>query len=551
MFKEYIVLFTGSTVIVTLLHLHRVPTIISFFLVGTLLGPYGLNLIPELSKGNVIAEVGVILLMFTIGLEFSLKHILRLRRAFFGLGAIQSIATIAIFFLVFFFLYHQEWRQAFVFGLLGFVSSTALILKLMKDNYDTSANSPYGNTAIGVLVFQDILCILVMILIPYLGLGSQKGTAFSFHAVARITSGIVVISISIYFTAILLLPIIIKKVSETRSKEIFIFCMAALCFGMASAAHAVGLSYGLGAFVMGVMIASSPFNRQALSELIPLRDTFLSILFIALGMQLDLKFTFFHLHYVLLIFLTITIVKFLVTYASATILGYPQSVSLLVSLTIFQIGEFSFVIADHARSHGLIEPESFQYFIAVGLLTMIATPFVFKKAPQILNLHTARKRKAEQIKPSANVEDKVVLIGFGFTGKKLSESFDQLHIAYTVVDLNYKTIEALTSRGIPAIYGDASQEEILEASGAHSARLIVIAVAGRIMTQNILNSLARLGTKGQIVARLQYMQELAELQAGDNVETVIAENEAAETVLLRSLELYGIEQLDIEIATKH
>lgn len=553
MFREYLLLFGSSTIIVTVLHFLRVPSIIAFFLVGLLIGPHGLNLIPDISKGNMIEEVGIILLMFTIGLEFSIRHIMRLRKAFFGLGLLQSLATISIFFLVFFFLYHQEWRQAVTYGLLGFISSTALILKLLKENYDSSANSPYGNTTVGVLVFQDIVSIFVIILIPYMGIGIKTGHAFTWQAFARTTAGIVVIAISIYFTATLLLPYLIKKVSETRSKEIFLFCMAALCFGMASAAHFVGLSFGLGAFVMGVMIASSPFNKQAISELIPLRDTFLSILFIALGMQLDPKFAFNHMHYVLLLFVTVITVKFLVTYSSATILGYPQSVSLLVSLTLFQIGEFSFVIADQARSFELIPDQHFQYFIAVGLLTMMATPLVFRKAPQLLAFQTARKRKVEQAKPEEHrkIDDKVLLIGFGFTGRKLSESFDQLSIPYTVVDLNYKTIEELTRKGAPAIYGDASQNEILESAGAHSARLIVIAVAGRIMTQNILNALQHIGAQGQIIARLQYVQEQAELQVQAKVETVVAENEAAEMVLLKSLELYGIEQRDIETVTRH
>ncbi len=521
----------------------RLPSVVGFLLAGVFLGPHGLKLVSDLASLHILNETAIVFLMFTIGLEFSLGSITNLKKAFFGLGTLQTFGTAGIIALVMMQFLHVSFGAAVVAGYMMALSSTAIIMKLLQGSHEVA--SPHGNATLGVLLFQDIIAIPMMLSLPLLA-GGQSSKLFNgpvsiISFVGEILAVIIVVGVGASF----LVPRLLKIVVESRNRELFFFSVLFICFGFAVLAGKVGFSMPLGAFFAGVMIAGSPFGRQAASEVIPLRDNFLGFFFISLGFLLDLKFFFLNIHGILALGFLLLLIKVLLTYLAAITVRYTDKVAILVSLILFQVGEFAFVIAQEAQHLKVLSPEQFQYFLAISLLSMVVSPVIFKIAPGLAERiassgESPSKRGKGAVRAGGGMSGHAIILGYGLAGRRVAEAFDVVGVSYSVVDLNFKTIKSLKARGIDAVYGDASKDEILEAVSADKAKVILVAVAGRHMIPAIVAALERHKYKGRVIVRAVFEREADEiLEIRPGIEVVVAEVESAKVLAEHALMAFG------------
>jgi CPA2 family monovalent cation:H+ antiporter-2 len=550
-FAQLVTVFAVASVAVLVANFLRFPSVVGFLVAGVLLGPQGFKLVPELAALHALNETAIVLLMFTIGLEFSVSSITHLRKAFFGLGVLQVFLTALVIGLLLRYAFGLNGNASAVAGYMIALSSTAIIMKVLQTNHEVA--SPHGNAALGVLLFQDIVAIPMMLSLPLLA-GQPNSRLFQtpsslLSLVFEIAAAVVVIGLAARYVV----PRLMKIVVDSRSRELFFFCVLFVCFGVALLAETAGFSLPLGAFVAGVVIAGSPFGRQASSEVVPLRDNLLGFFFISLGMMLDLKFFALNIHGVLALAVLLLLVKIAITYLSGIVVQYTEKVAIVVALLLFQVGEFGFVIAKEALKLKILSVDQFQYFLSISLLSMIVSPIVFKAAPSIAiriggfnrdSVKTIRNNGSssdvmESFASGVSLRGHAVIIGFGLAGQEAAQRLEEAGRSYCIVDLNFRAIKSLQSRGVPAIYGDASKDEILEAAGIDRARVILVAVAGRHMIPAILSALERNHFKGRIVVRAVYQREADEImQIQHGVEVVIAEVESAHVFAARAIEAF-------------
>lgn len=543
-FFQLATVFGVASVAVIASNALRLPSVVGFLLAGVLLGPHGLKLVPDLASLHVLNETAIVFLMFTIGLEFSVGSISHLKKSFFGLGTLQVAGTSGLIALVMNRFLHVSVGPAIVAGYMIALSSTAIIMKLLQGSHDVA--SPQGNASLGVLLFQDIIAIPMMLSLPLLA-GGQSSKLFNSPVSAGSFFGeIIAVIIVVGFAGIFLVPRLLKVVVESRNRELFFFSVLFICFGFSVLAGKVGFSMPLGAFFAGVMIAGSPFGRQASSEIVPLRDNFLGFFFISLGLLLNLKFFFLNIHGIIALGVLLLLMKVLLTYVAAIALRYTEKVAILVSLIVFQVGEFAFVIAKEAERLQILSLEQFQYFLSISLLSMIVSPFVYKMAPALAERITASSRfssgrkKSESPEPQGLVNH-AIIIGFGIAGRRAASAFDTAGIPYCVIDLNFKAIRDLKSRGVVAIYGDASKDEILEAISVEKARVVLVAVAGRHMVPAIVAALDRHHCKGKLIVRVVFEREADEIvEIRPGIDVVVAEVVSAKVLAERALIAFGL-----------
>lgn len=563
-FLQILTLVGATTLVATVFHYLRFPTIVGFICSGMLIGPYGLKLNDSIPGAQLLSEIGVIFLMFTIGLEFSLSKLKSFRKPFLGLGLAQVIGTVVVAFLIFRYLVGSPWQQALFFGYLISLSSTAIVVKLLQDSRESE--SPYGVAAIGVLLCQDLAVIPMMLSLPLLVSAKKFDAHFleSAHLYPWLTKFVLVVAF-LYFGGRYLIPLILERVAKTRSRELFFSAVLMLCFSVAFALEKIGLSLSFGAFVAGLLIAESPYGRQATSDIIPMRDNFLGLFFASVGMLVDPQFVLMKFHWIVLIVCSVLVIKSGIVYTTARFLKYPSTIAAIAGLTVFQIGEFSFILANTGKSMQLISGEELQMFLSVTVVTMMLTPLVMTKAPQwafsgrfasmgrfdlmdvpkgVLSLLTEPASKTASEHPE-NSTAHTLIIGYGVAGQNVAAAFKSLSIPFTIIEQNFEMVQAHKKRGVPIFYGDASRAEILEHAGIDTARLVVIAVSGVHMTEAIVKAIRRERPDVHVVIRTQYAREAANYNFVDNADVVIAENETTIEILVRSLMAYGVDSDDI------
>lgn len=545
-FFQLATVFGVASVAVIASNVLRLPSVVGFLLAGVLLGPHGLKLVPDLAGLHVLNETAIVFLMFTIGLEFSLGSISHLKKSFLGLGTLQVAGTTGLIALVMNQFLHVSIGPAIVAGYMIALSSTAIIMKLLQASHDVA--SPQGNASLGVLLFQDIIAIPMMLSLPLLAGGQISKLFNSPVSVVSFFGEILAVIIVVGFGGIFLVPRLLKFVVESRSRELFFFSVLFICFGFSVLAGKVGFSMPLGAFFAGVVIAGSPFGRQASSEIVPLRDNFLGFFFISLGLLLDLKFFFLNVHGIVALGVLLLLMKVLLTYLAAIALRYTEKVAILVSLTLFQVGEFAFVIAQEAEKLQILSVEQFQYFLSISLLSMMISPVVYKMAPVFAERVTASsrfnaKRKKNDDRESQGLVDHAIIIGYGLAGRRAAVAFEAARIPYCVIDLNFKAIKDLKSRGVTAIYGDASKDEVLEGVAVEKAKIVLVAVAGKHMVPAIVAALDRHHCKGKLIVRAMFEREADEiLEIRPGIDVVVAEVVSAKVLTERALIAFGLSQ---------
>jgi len=546
--RDLAVIFAGSLLVILAFHRFKLPALPGFIVAGMILGPNALGLVSDPHRVESLAEVGVILLLFTIGIEFSLSRLKEMGRQVLvgGLGQMgfTVLATVAagIAFL-------PSWRVALFLGFLIALSSTAIVLKGLTDKGEIDA--PHGRLATGILIFQDLCVVPIMLLLPFLAGtagGGPLGLAFALGKAALVVVGVLI-------AARTLVPRALAEIVKTRSRELFLIAVILIGTLTALGTAAAGASLALGAFLAGLVISESDYAHQALAELLPFRDIFISLFFVAVGMLVQLDTVREH---PLLTFGGVAVImggKSLSAAVGPALMGYAGRVALLAGVAVSQIGEFSFVLGEEGRAAGLLPNGLYQQFLGVAVVTMLVTPFLLQSGPALLD-RLERLVPLDRLLPGFRprgfapvedpVSDHVVIAGYGLNGRNLAAALRSINAPYLIVELNAQTVRRARAEGEPAFYGDATREEILRALGVDRARLLVIAISDPAATRSMVRVARGVNPNLHIIARTRYVAEILELtRLGANV-VIPEEFETSIEIFARVLAHYNVPRDEID-----
>jgi CPA2 family monovalent cation:H+ antiporter-2 len=547
-----IVIILGLAVVVILIFQRfRIPTILGFLITGFIAGPYGLSLVEASHEVEILAEIGVILLLFIIGLEFSLKSLATIKKAVLLGGSLQVGLTILIVTVVAKQL-NFSWGEATFLGFLFALSSTAIVLKIIQEKGEI--NTPHGKMIVAVLIFQDIIVVPMMLFTPLIA-GEAENVWWELLLLA--IKGILVI-IFVLFSARYIVPWLLYHVARARKPELFVLSIVVICFSVAWLSASLGLSLALGAFLAGLIISESEYSHQATSNILPFREIFTSFFFVSIGMLLDMQFLFEHFLVVLGLTLLTFIAKGFIVSIAALILKYPLRTVILVGLSLFQVGEFSFILSKTGLEAGLLEGAVYQYFLSVSLMTMAATPFVIMFAHHIVGYVSTtgvfeklsglsyKAKPATTVPAHEELEDHLVIIGYGINGRNVSHAARNAGIPYLILELNPDTVKKEKKNGEPIMYGDAVEGHVLQHVDVPKARVVVIAISDPVATKRIIVNIRQLSPRVHIIVRTRFVQEMEEnYQLGAN-EVIPEEFETSIEIFTRVLTKYLVPRDEIE-----
>ncbi|OPY00815.1 MAG: Inner membrane protein YbaL [Syntrophorhabdus sp. PtaB.Bin047] len=511
--KAMVIVLGISALIVFVLGKLRISSVVGFLLAGILIGPYAFNLVSDPHEIELLAEIGVVLLMFTIGLEFSLKNLFQLKSIVLGGGGVQVALTIAFVVCIGYFFYAQPLKGALFDGFLVALSSTAIVFKILLDR--AQMNSPHGRFSVGILIFQDLCVVPFMLLIPVLAGNSAGG-----NIALTLTKAALVIAL-ILFASRWLVPFIFKQVVGMKSRELFVISIITLCLGTALLTSSMGLSLALGAFLAGMIISESEYAAQAVSDVLPFKESFTGLFFISVGMLLDLKVLAGNVVGVSVMVMVIVMIKLAAITITGTVLGNSLKNSLVSGFHLFQIGEFSFILALEGRRYGLITDDLYQAFLSASIITMIMTPFLIRGSSSIaewiarkspLRFLERGKGKGAAERYPGSIKDHVIIVGFGLNGGNLARVLRSMDVRYVALELNSKTVRAGKKKGEPIYYGDGTSAEVLHKIGIRNASVLVVAISDAPSTRRIVQLARSSNPHLYIIARTKYVAEVEGLK---------------------------------------
>ena len=547
--NEMVALFIVSVVIAYLCYRLRLVPIAGFLLAGIVIGPNGLGLVYDQELVDILAEVGVILLLFTIGLEFSLKKLSRIGRAIFAGGGLQVALTITIIMGVLLVL-GVNWKAGIYTGCLVALSSTAIVLGILAERDET--DTPVGRLSLAILIFQDLAVVVMVLLVPMLA--GESGTAGDF---LWVLGRALLLIAAVLVLARRIVPWILEHVAHTRRQELFLLTVVAICFGTAAASSYAGVSLALGAFLAGLVVSESRYSEQALSEILPLRTIFSAIFFVSVGMLLNLGFLAEDLLLVLVVAGVVILVKVITTASSVLVLGYPIRIAAATGLALAQIGEFSFVLERAGRAAGLspagLGEAGSQLFIAATVLLMLLTPLQMQVAPgfgAFLSRTLFRRLSAPTQQPTTEeteyLEDHVIIVGYGPAGRRLVQVLQDRGIPFVVIEMNPASVKEMHREGVRVIYGDASRPHILKAARVVSAKLCVVVINDPAVAPRIIHQARYLNPTLQIIARTRYLTDMEQLQQIGADIVVPEEMETTVRIFTQVLGAYMIPPEEVE-----
>jgi CPA2 family monovalent cation:H+ antiporter-2 len=531
----------------------RLVPIVGFLLAGVLIGPHALGLVSNRELVDNAAEIGVILLLFTIGIEFSLEKLASIKRLIFVGGGLQvvlaSLATMGLLAV-----FGVNWRAGLFTGFLVALSSTAIVLKVLGDRGET--NSEQGQVGLGLLIFQDLAIIVMVLLVPVLS--GSGGSAFGI--VWALGKALAIIFLVLFF-ARRLMPKILEKVAETCSPELFLLTVIAICFGTAYLTSLAGVSLSLGAFLAGLLVSESRFSHHALGEIMPLQILFSATFFVSVGILLDLRFLVMNLPLVLAVITATLLIKIITTGLSVRALGYKLPVATASALMLAQIGEFSFVLERAGREVGLspagMDASGSQAFIAGTVMLMVLTPLLMqigsRLAGRIEKKTTARAvagMEAATLTELPPLSDHVIVAGYGQAARRLVHVLSGSGIPYIITTLSPGGANEAEAAGLTVLRGDYSKRNILELAGIERARMMVIADDDPAMTHRVVAVAKTLNPEMRIIVRTRYISDAHPLiEAG--VDSAIAEEmESIARIFTEVMEHYEIPAEQIEANEK-
>jgi CPA2 family monovalent cation:H+ antiporter-2 len=538
--NDLLILLAASLPIAFLCSRFRLPVIVGFMLTGVLIGPAGLGLIRQSQDVELLAEIGVVLLLFTIGLEFSLKRLLEMKRLVLGGGGLQvTITTLVVLGLSL--AVGRSFNQSLFYGFLFALSSTAIVLKSYMDRLEI--DTPHGRAGVGILLFQDLCIVPMMLLVPILS--GKEGSSFG-NIALRIGTALAVVA-GIIVMARTIVPFLLHHIVRLRSPEVFIIFVVLVSLGTAWLTSLFGMSMALGAFVAGLVLSESEYSHQIVSDIMPFRDVFNSVFFISIGMLLSVGFLLDHLLIVLLWVVALIVGKALIILFALRLLGNSLRIAAMVGIGLAQVGEFSFILAKVGAAQGLLPTEDYQQFLAAAILSMIVTPLLISLAPRFGMALQARLAPHSRLEPQPvhlpgahEAEKHVIVVGYGLNGRNLACVLERAAIPYRVLELNAETVRQARSTGVPIEYGDALRREVLAHAGLQRAAVLVLAISDPLATRHIVALAREMRPDLHIIVRTRYLSELPELYKLGATQVIPEEFETSIEIFARVLEQYGI-----------
>ncbi|MBQ3060260.1 MAG: cation:proton antiporter [Desulfovibrio sp.] len=541
---DIVALFLLSIVVTLACKRFRLPTTVGFLLTGVLCGPSLLGVVNDHETIDQVAELGVAMLLFTIGMELSGDALSRLKRPVFLGGSLQIGLTVLAVTGIFL-LQGVSWQKGVFWGCLAALSSSAIVLRIMQERGSTC--TPTGRLSLAILVFQDIMIAPMLLAVPLLAGTLQLSLQDALLNCLWVALSLGAVLLAAHFG----LDRLMEAVMGSRSREILLLTTLGLCMGMALLTSALGLSLSLVAFLAGLLLARSQYSMSVISGILPYRDVFMSLFFISVGMMLNVGYLGGHFFYILLMTGLFVVIKSLLCLPSVLIQGYPLRAAVVTSLSLAQVGEFSFVLAASGLSAGLLGMDDYQTFLAVSVLTMMLTPGLMSVAPRLADRLALRWGRAplpaagEACGGECALQDHLIIIGFGISGQHLAHVARESGITYTILEMNPETVRRYR-HSEPITQGDATQPVVLEHLGVDRARVMAIIISDPSAVRAICQEARAMNPDLHIVARTRFVSEVAPLIRLGASEVVAEEFETSIEVFSRVLTHYLAPRQDIE-----
>ncbi len=525
----------------------RLPIILGYLVGGIAIGPFGLGLVDDLETINALATIGVILLLFTLGLEFSLGELKRMGKVAILGGTVQILLTAAVG-LALGMLLGWAMLEAIFFGFLIALSSTMIVLKTLMERGEL--DSGHGRVMIGILLIQDLSLVPLMIILP--AMAGEAGELWFSLGIATLKAAL--------FIGIMLilglwgLPWLLGRVAGGRSRELFLLTVVTLSLAAALGAYFFGLSAAVGAFIAGLLIGQSVFARQAVADIVPLRDIFGALFFVSLGMLAELNFVANNLAVIALVVAVIIAAKFIICAIIPRVFGYSPKTALFVGMGLIQIGEFSFVLAGMGMAAGIISQYLYSLTLTSAIITMALTPFALNLASFLYRRLSQSERLGQLVAsrldpgwPSKQqLAGHAVICGHGRVGNTLTRVLERRNLSYLVIDIDPQIISRLRSRGTPCIYGDASNPEILAHTELNRARLLICTFPNFMDVELTVRNALKINPKLDIVARVHRDADSELLKGIGVTELVRPEFEASLEITRHTLHRFGLTTLETQ-----
>ncbi len=543
--REFVIIALLSTVVIFACQKIKIPPIVGFLLTGALFGPSSLGLVKAIHAVDVLAEVGVVFLLFSIGMELSVSELIRLKKPVFLGGTAQVFLTIGAFWMLAEWA-GETWRSSLFIGFLIALSSTAIVLKIMQQK--ALIESPAGRISLSILIYQDLIIVPMMLAVPLLAGATQADTGSMLFTAGR---SLCIIA-AIFLLARKGVPWILKKVVGAKSRELFLISVLGICLGTAYATSLLGLSLSLGAFMAGLVVAESEYSHSALEGILPFRDVFTSVFFISVGMLLDTSFFMTHLGEVAIITTLVLLVKAAIAGGDALIMGYPIRPAIIVGMALCQVGEFSFVLAKTGLDYKLLTHDRYQLFLAASILTMAATPFLLNAAPSVADRMGRRKIGAadseteHEVAAEEILSDHIIIIGYGVGGKLLARAAKMAGIRYVILEMNPDTVRHYAAEGEPIFHGDATHPAMLNHLGLRSARVLAIVISDPTAVRGITEVARHMNHRIHILVRTRFLGEVGALKELGASDVIPEEFETSIEIFTRVLSRYLVPRGDIE-----
>jgi CPA2 family monovalent cation:H+ antiporter-2 len=526
----------------------RLPVILGYLAGGIVVGPFGLNWVHDRQTIDSLANIGVILLLFAIGLEFSLKELLKLGK----IAIIGGIAQIVLTAMVGFGLGRAvdlSITGSIFFGFILALSSTMVVLKLLMDRGEI--DTVHGRIMLGILLVQDLSVVPMMVAMPAVG-GEMSGLWVSLGIALVKAIGFIAVMLALGYWG---MPWFLKKVAGQRSRELFLLTIIVVCLAAAWGTYYFGLSAAFGAFAAGLLISQSGFARQAFADILPLRDTFSALFFVSLGMLADRQYILTNWGTVIIVVVVVILIKFVICSAITRLFGYSHKTVLLVGTGLINIGEFSFILALMCLKANIFSSELYNLIIASAIITMLLTPFAMTFNSFLYRWLSQKERFARQltsgIDPGGRVQAleisrHAVICGYGTIGSRIAEVLEKQKFSYLVIELDPTIITNLRARGIPCIYGDASNPEILAHAGLEKARVLICTIPDYVAEELTARNAKKINPKLDIVARVHRDSDVELLKGVGVTELVLPFFEGSLEMIRHTLHRFGMSATDIQ-----
>ena len=512
--------------------------IVAYLLSGIIIGPYGLGIIKSPDQINTLSEIGIILLMFILGLSFPPKKIIKMGSKTL-IGGILQVSITVVGVMCFTSLIGWNLLTGLLVGSLFALSSTAIVIKVLNDL--AVIDSLHGRLMVSYLIVQDIAAILMIAILP--SLGKVADNQVILPVLTSLTKGVVFLGVFLFLNR-KIIPRAQYWVASVGGKELFLIGTIIFCLGMAVISQVIGLSLVLGAFLAGFIVSESEYNYQMLAGMIPFRDAFLCIFFVAIGMLLDPRFIFHYPWQVLLLFTCIVLGKFFFTVLATRFIRYPLKIAVLVGAGLAQMGEFSFVILKMGLQHNLVGEHFFSLYLTSSLLTMMVTPFMIKKSPKLIDWFNRvaflerwlrGKEDHELVELEKKLRNHVIICGYGPIGIILGRVLRAKKIPFVALELNAQTVVKMRGLGLNCFYGDATSPEVLKKAHVEQANLVVITIPDPMSTEAVVKNVKDLNPDCFVLARTRFSKELEELYEYGANAVVQEEFETGLAIMVRAL----------------